>query len=525
MATSVVNKNRKRGKPKRSKVPQFKTLAELLDAAKPKGQKAGKPKAPVKASKRPPKPTRQQGAAGEAKVAVTVPKPAEGKQQSKPTSVEQVSKAADVQSGANTMAKQPDAPVVTTSVYKSQWGDIELELDSLSTNAEPELNEVIPGAMWEVPLPEEGPPERLTALEMEVTILDEDDEDGGLTSVKLTRPTPREVSNSHVRVNTPGTFWNFLARCVSQEFAETVYLAMHDHDVIPEAPPCPSQEELEEKEDTALRHRLICALTDSPNYTSLPLTLRRYWGEMIVGGEENAVELPELTTYMCAVATRTIEQLELQNELIARVASSISLVQEFLINWGIVQRDGLAASDDSGRESDSADDGWLDDTKGLNNGLGLCVTEMTWEESEGPFKSDDLVEVTLPRSTYWFSTERRTHILVRLVYYLQTHVFFARRTTGLLMLLRDKARQWCKEHQVPLSVAALQVPQCVAIAYSLSQQEKTALKIVTGPVGSEAINLLRQVDRGVVRTELTFREKLSFLWDRLWGDEPTTIPV
>jgi hypothetical protein len=119
----------------------------------------------------------------------------------------------------------------------------------------------------------------------------------------------------------------------------------------------------------------------------------------------------------------------------------------------------------------------------------------------------------LPRARYWCTLRRQTTLLRDLVSYLRTHSCLRVRSVGLTAHLREKARQWCKENDVPLDVQATQIPKCVAAAELIWEEEREALRIQSGDAGQEAVEVFRDYERGIIRTRPTFWQKL---WNMGW---------
>jgi len=121
----------------------------------------------------------------------------------------------------------------------------------------------------------------------------------------------------------------------------------------------------------------------------------------------------------------------------------------------------------------------------------------------------NLKAITLPETEYWCGETKTTCLLVPLFLYLRTHAALRVRSVGLTAHLREKARQWCKEHDVPLLVQAVQISKCVACAELLWPDERLALRIQASNAGVEVVQLLRGYDKGDVQSRLGFWAKFA----------------
>jgi len=126
-----------------------------------------------------------------------------------------------------------------------------------------------------------------------------------------------------------------------------------------------------------------------------------------------------------------------------------------------------------------------------------------------------------PKSSHWMSKRKSVLACDDLVNYLRTHSVFRVRSVGLTSHLRDKARQWCKDNDMPLYWQARLIPGSVALAECIWPEEKAALMLQRSAMGEEAVAIMRDYDRGVVKGEPSFSDKAVRFLTRWFGDSPT----
>lgn len=115
-------------------------------------------------------------------------------------------------------------------------------------------------------------------------------------------------------------------------------------------------------------------------------------------------------------------------------------------------------------------------------------------------------------------------VCLELVHYLKTHIVFRTRTVALTQLLREKARLWCKEKEMPIDLQAALIPTSVAHAELLSDEELQALRIQTGLKARKAYKMMSEYDRGVIKSDLgyleAFKLQLGYIYQGWVASKP-----